>query len=303
MNFHFIKYKNLYFIFSGILILLSIFFLIHYGLNFGIDFTGGSLLKVEYKEAKPSNQDVIKTLSEFNLSPTSITSIGKNGLAIEFKSDVSQDEQNKIEQALNKKKKIFFDRTSFERISGLIGRETKQKAVKATFFSLIAIILYVAFAFRRISKPVSSFRYGLATVIALMHDVTIPLGVFSILGKFYGVPVTLPIITALLTVFGYSVNDTVVVFDRVRENLIKRVGVTFEETVDVSLNQTLFRSVSTSFTTLLVLFSIFFLGGETLRYFSLALIIGIISGTYSSIFLASPLLVYWANKKTKKKYT
>ncbi|GAI39422.1 unnamed protein product, partial [marine sediment metagenome] len=149
-----------------------------------------------------------------------------------------------------------------------------------------------AWAFRKISRPLPSWQYGIASLLALFHDVLIPIGILSILGKFYGVQITIPVITALLAVLGYSINNTVVVFDRIRENLLKQVG-TYQEIVNNSLNQTLTRSINTSLTTLFVLVAIFFLGGITLKYFALALILGIIAGTYSSLFLASPILVAW----------
>ena len=300
-NFHFIKYSKLYFIFSGTLIILSLFFIIHYGLNFGIDLTGGSSLNITFQSQSPPVRELRSDLSQFVKGPIYITAVDKKTMSIKCRDDISQGTQNKIKTALEKKYKIVPNSTNFEWVGGIIGEETRTKSIKAILLSLIAIILYVAFAFRRVSHPVSSVKYGLATVIALLHDVTIPMGVFAILGKFFGIQVTVPIITALLTVFGYSVNDTVVVFDRIRENLIKRVGTTFEETVDRSLNQTLVRSINTSFTTLLVLFALFYLGDVTLKYFSLALILGISAGTYSSIFLASPLLVYWSRKKYSKK--
>ncbi|MBZ9572888.1 protein translocase subunit SecF, partial [Patescibacteria group bacterium] len=166
--------------------------------------------------------------------------------------------------------------------------------------ALTAILLYIAFSFRRISRPVKSYVYGLTSLIALFHDVLIPLGIFAVLGKFYGIEITIPIITAFLTVFGYSINDSVVVFDRVRENLLKLKEPTFGLTVETSLNQTITRSLNTSLTTLFVLFAIFFFGGETLKYFSFALILGIGLGTYSSLFLATPLLVSFLLFKERK---
>ena len=164
----------------------------------------------------------------------------------------------------------------------------------------MAITLYIAFAFRKVSRPVSSWKYGLTSLVALFHDVLVPIGVFSVLGRLYNVEITIPIIAALLTILGFSVHDTIVIFDRIRENILRRGGKSFEETVNWSLNQTIGRSISTVITVLLVLFAIFFLGGQTLRYFSLALIIGITSGAYSSIFIASPLLVTWQNWREKK---
>ena len=299
MNICFTKYNKIYLAISAILISASIFAIAFYGLNFGIDFNGGSVLKIEYKTERLSKQEITDIVSNFDVGAVSVRAVGEKGAAISFEKSISQDKQKEIEGALSKEKEIIKGETSFEKVGGIIGEETKAKSGEAIIFSLIAIILYVAFAFRKLSRPISSWKYGLATLIALFHDMLLVLGVFAVLGEFRGVYITVPIITALLTVFGYSVNDTVVVFDRIRENLIKRTGANFEDVVNKSMNQTLFRSVGTSLTTLFVLFAIFFLGGETLKYFSLALIIGIISGTYSSIFLASPLLVYWAERKRK----
>jgi preprotein translocase subunit SecF len=158
---------------------------------------------------------------------------------------------------------------------------------------VVAIILYVAYAFRKVSKPISSWKYGIAAIVALIHDVTIVMAVFAILGKTAGVEVDIPFVVALLTILGYSVNDTIVVFDRVRESLLGRVGSNFEENVNTGVNKSITRSINTSLTTLVVLVSLYFFGGASVQYFALALIIGIIAGTYSSIFLASPLLVAW----------
>ena len=166
---------------------------------------------------------------------------------------------------------------------------------------LIMIILYIAFAFRKVSNPINSFYYGLMAVVALIHDVTLPAGVFAILGHYYGVEVDTLFVTALLTVLGFSVHDTIVVFDRIRENLKNNGNKNnFEAVVGASVNQTIGRSINTSLTVILVLLAIFFLGGESTKYFSLALLIGVAIGTYSSIFLASPLLVTLQKFKSGK---
>jgi len=213
--------------------------------------------------------------------------------------NLSQDMSQKIIQTLKKKWELDEKQFKSRTVGPSISRELREKTWVVTALALFAILLYITYAFRKLTYPVRSWQYALAAILALFHDVLIPTGVFSLLGKFYGVPFTIPIVTALLTVFGYSINDSVVVFDRIRENLLTTRGQTFEETVNKSLNQTLTRSFNTSFTTLLVLFAIFFFGGETLRYFSLTLIIGIGCGTYSSIFLASPILVTWLKKKRR----
>ena len=190
---------------------------------------------------------------------------------------------------------------SFQYIGPSIGQELKNKTEISVALALLAITIYIAFAFRKVSKPVSSWKYGVTSLVALFHDILIPLVIFSILGKFYNVEITIPIVAALLTVLGFSVHDTIIIFDRIRENILRKGMGQFKETVDKSLNQTLGRSISTVFTTLLALFSIFFFGGETLKYFSFALIIGIISGAYSSIFIAAPLLVTWLSIDQKRR--
>jgi len=297
MNIPFTKYRKIYFIFSGILVLISVVCLIIFGLKPGIEFTGGSILELEYKDQVPSHQEIREVLSPFDLREN-IQSTGDKGVIIRMR-DITEETHLKIVKKLNERAEVVKAKTSFQSIGPMIGKELKHKTNIVILLALVAILLYMTFAFRKVSYPVKSWQYGIAGIIALFHDVLIPIGVFSVLGKFYGIQVTIPIITALLTIFGYSINDTVVVFDRIRENLLKRTDMDFEGTVDRSLNETLTRSISTSFTTLLVLFAIFFFGGETLKYFSLALIIGIAAGTYSSIFLASPMLVFWFRRKNK----
>ncbi len=162
------------------------------------------------------------------------------------------------------------------------------------------MLVYIAISFRKVIFPFSSLQFGIISIIVLAFDVLIPIGSFALLGKFYNIQLNVPIITALLTILGYTINDKVIVFDRVRENILKTRGVDFNALVNRSLNEILFRSLSTGTCTLLVLFFIFFLGGETLKYFALTLIIGIVVGTYSSLFLANPLLVSWLNLSRRK---
>ncbi len=294
MNFPFLRYKNIYFIFSGVLILGSLISLAIFGLNPGIDFTGGSIMELEYQGSRPSVEAVRESLSEFG--PAHIQTIGERGLVIRMR-DVSEEDHQQILQILGNG--YQFEQRRFESIGPVIGQELKEKTRLLVVVALFSIVLYVALAFRKVQRPIASWQYGIASLIALFHDVLIPIGVFSVLGKFYGIQITIPVVAAFLTILGYSINNTVVVFDRIRENIIKRVGVTFEETVNRSLNQTITRCVNTSLTTLLVLLAIYFFGGATLQYFALALIIGILAGTYSSIFLASPLLVAYLTRFKK----
>ncbi len=189
--------------------------------------------------------------------------------------------------------KKTFEEIRFEAIGPTIGKELRQKTYWALVLIITAIVVYIAWAFRKVSKPVTSWKYGTVTIVALLHDIIIPVGIFSLLGRLYNIEVNAPFVAALLTILGYSVNDTIVVFDRIRENLLKHYDGDFDEIVESSIRQTLVRSFNTSITTLLSLIAIFFFGGESIRDFVLALIIGVVSGTYSSIFIASPLLVTW----------
>lgn len=298
MNFKFIRYRKIFFLISGILIAGSIISVMVFGLNLGIDFTGGSILEIRYIEKRPSPQAIKEKLSEFDIELAPPQPTGKKGYLLRMK-DIPERTHRKVVQKLEEIGKL--EERRFKKIGPTIGRELKKKTKIIIAGALIAIILYITFAFRRVSRPIPSWQYGLAALIALFHDVFITVGVFSILGKFWGVEISIPIVTALLTIFGYSVNDTVVVFDRIRENLLKKGSKHFDRIVTQSLNQILGRSVSTSLTTLFVLGAIFTIGGASLEYFSLALILGIILGTYSSLFLAPPLLVNWLKWREARK--
>jgi len=296
MNFNFLRYRKIYYLFSGILILVSLFSLVFYRLNLGIDFTGGSILEVDFKNTRPSNQEIEQKLSGLDLKLSPPQPAGDKGLILRMR-DINEDTHQEILKRLGSD----IEEKRFETIGPIIGKELEQKTRIFAILVLVAIVLYIAFAFRKASRPVASWQYGLvASLVAFFHDVLIPIGIFSLLGKFYSVQVTIPIFVGLLTILGYSVHDTIVVFDRIRENLSRRSDLTFEETVNNSLNQTLTRSVNTSLTALLVLIAIFFFGGETLKYFSLILILGISLGTYSSIFIASPILVTWYKWRQRK---
>ncbi len=290
MQFNFTKYSLIYYIVSGVLIIAAVVSLAVFGLKFGIEFIGGSNMQVQFEGPRPPNDAIQNALNEFDLGQVIVQPTGVSGAVLQFKG-VDEETHQKILVKLNALVKT--DEKSFQYIGPSIGQELRNKTQIAITLALLAITLYIAFAFRKVSKPIASWKYGITSLIALFHDILIPVGVFSILGKLYNVEITIPIIAALLTVLGFSVHDTIVIFDRIRENILRKGMAQFEETVDWSLNQTLGRSLSTVFSTLIVLVSIFFFGGQTLKYFSLALIIGITSGAYSSIFIASPLLVSW----------
>lgn len=295
--FNFVKYSKAYYLFSGIILLAAVYSLVSFGLKFGIDFTGGSILEANF-EQRPENAVIEEKLRDFNLGEIIVQPTGEKGIILKMK-EVSEETHQLIIVKLGEISKV--EELSFESIGPVIGKELEQKTRNAIILALLAITFYITFAFRKISKVINSWQCGLASLIALFHDILIPLGVFAVLGKLYNVEITIPIIAALLTILGFSVHDTIVIFDRIRENIIKGGFSSFGETVNVSLNQTLGRSINTVLTVLIVLFAIFFFGGQTLKYFSLALIIGIASGAYSSIFIASPLLVSWFREKKMQK--
>jgi len=290
MNINFVQYRKIYFLFSGIIILAGIFSLLFFGLKLGIDFTGGSILEIEYVNNRPSNQEIREKLKDFNLGDFSIQPTGEKGVILRMK-DINQETHQKIIEKLGEIKEL-----RFESIGPTIGKELKEKTKVVIIFSLLAILLYIIFAFSRVSRPIKSWQYGIVSILILSHDLLMPLFVFSLLGKYYGVQVTIPVIVALLTVVGYAINNVVVVFDRIREIILKTRLESFEQIVNLAINQTLSRQLNTSLTTLFPLLFIYFFGGETLKYFSLALIVGIIAGLYSSIFLAGPILVSWQKR-------
>ena len=294
MRVNFIRYSKIYFVFGGILMLASIVALVVYGLRPGIDFTGGSILEVEYPQGRITNEAVEQKLADLNLDSLSVQAAGEQGVIIRMKY-VNEEIHQEIIKRLGGSGTV--EEKRFESVGSVIGRELKQKTLILVFICLFAIVFYIALAFRKVRGSVKSWQYALSSLVSLFHDILIPLGVFAVLGQFYHVEISIAVITALLTVIGCSINNVVVVFDRIRENTIKRGIVTFAETVNDSLNQTLVRCLNTSFVYLLPLVAIFFFGGETLKYFALALIIGIVAGTYSAAFLASPLLVAWQGLK------
>ena len=290
----FLKYTKAYYIFSGVLLLASLISLLVFGLRFSIDFSGGSILEVSF-ENRPENQLIQEKLKDLNLGEMVIQPMGEKGVIMRMK----EVDENIHQQIILKLQEMQpkTEEKRFESLGPVIGKELRQKTIILIVVSLTALLIYITIAFRKISRPLSSWQYGIISIIALFFDALIPVGVFASLGKFYNVQFSIPIVIALLTLLGYTINDKVVVFDRVRENLLKIRGGDFNACVNQSLNQILVRSISTGSCTLLVLLAIFFFGGETLKYFSLTLIIGIIVGTYSSLFLASPLLVSWQKMK------
>lgn len=297
-----VKNRKIFYAISGILVTASIIALAIWGLNLSIDFKGGAIVEVSYSEGRPTVSDIEKNLNALELGEHSIRPVGDNGYLIRTR-ELEGLERTALLKALSfdDTKKIIEER--FDSVGPLLGNEAMRKSLFSIILVITCIVLFITFAFRKVSEPVASWKYGLITVLALIHDVLIPAGVFAVLGHFQGVEVDTLFVTALLVVLGFSVHDTIVVFDRVRENLKvnreTRAKKPFEQIVGNSISQTFVRSINTSLTTVLVLIVLFFVGADTTKLFSLALIIGITAGTYSSIFIGSTLLVT-AEKLQKK---
>ncbi|MEK9129942.1 MAG: protein translocase subunit SecF [Patescibacteria group bacterium] len=305
-----IQHRKIYFAISSILVIISIISLALWQFKLNIDFTGGTLMEIEFKNARPTAEQIKEKINSLNLGEISVQLTGTTGAIIKMKNIDEEIHQNvivKLQEIIPTVKiaeKVVenkIEEKKFLSIGPTIGNETKEKAINALIIAIIIIIIYIAWAFRKISKPISSWKYGLIAIIVLIHDIIITLGVFSILGHFLGVEIGATFIIALLTILGYSNHDTIIIFDRLRENLLKLKGKDFEDTVNISINETIVRSINTSLTVLLSLFAVFFFGGASVRDFILALIIGIIAGTYSSIFVACPLLVIWERIRKLKK--
>ena len=287
------KFKVWYFVFSILIILPGLYFLFTSGLRLGIDFTGGALL--EYKFEKNININELKQqISSQGIEVGQVTPSSDNIYIIRTK-PVEQDTISKLKSNLAEKFGQVEERR-VEFVGPVIGSELRKKAIIGVALASLVIVLYIAFSFRKIPKPQSSWRFGIAAVVALLHDILVVVGVFAILGKLLNIEIDTLFVTALLTVIGFSVHDTIVVFDRIRENLRKHMGNKFITVANLSVVQTLGRSLNTSLTVVFVLLAMLLFGGETIRWFIVALLVGIISGTYSSIFNATALLVWWEEK-------
>jgi len=286
-----IKYYKFWFAVSGILFLAGVVSLSIFGLKLGIDFKGGTLTEVRFETNTPPISELQTILGDNGFADALIQPAGENSAIIRT-GPIEKEEHDKLLKALTDKYTTVTEE-QFTSIGPVIGKELRSQAFVQLFLVSLGIILYIAYAFRKVTRPVSSWRFGLAAIVALVHDLFIVIGAFSILGHFWGVEVDSLFVTAILTVLGFSVHDTIVVFDRIRENLRVRAGQTLSDIINSSINQTLVRSINTSLTVVFVLTALLLFGGETIRYFVLALLIGIVAGTYSSIFVASPILLVW----------
>ena len=306
-----INHKNIFFAISAMFVVFSVFAIFFWGLNPSIEFTGGSIIEITFPDGRPDTSELSSMIAEEFPGNVFVQPTGEFGYIIRMR-ELGVEEHPLLLETVSRQgaKKIVEER--YNLIGPSIGKELRMKAFIAIGIVLAGIILFIAFAFRgvsrgsveSVSRGVSSWHYGFAAIVALVHDVIIPTGIFSFLGsRFVDAQIDVLFVTALLAILGYSVHDTIVVFDRVRENLRKnqefKLRTTFEETVGESLMQTMGRSINTSLTTLLALLALYFLGSEATKNFALVLSIGIIVGTYSSIFLASPLLVALAQMRRK----
>jgi len=294
-----IRRRKIWYFISLILIVPGIVALILWKLPTGIDFKGGTLIDIKFTN-QVSKDEVSQAVTNAGINSANVLPSQESYI---IRTPVlGQASQQKLTNELNKVGEYTQNR--FETVGPTVSSDLKRKAVIAVILASLAIIIYIAIAFRKVPKPANSWRFGVCAVLALIHDLAFVIGMFAILGHFFGYEVDSLFITALLTIMGFSVHDTIVVFDRIRENLRKSPSTSFEINVNNSILQTLNRSLNTSFTVLIVLLALYLLGGQSLKHFMLALIIGVAIGTYSSIFNASPMLVSWQGwimKRTARK--
>lgn len=298
-----VKHRTIFFCVTGAIVLLSFASLFVFGLRLGSDFTGGTLVEVRYDGPRPAPEALTRTLEDAGFKGFSLRESGANGYTM--RSSTLTDVQRGNLSAIFSYQGGTAHVDQLSEVGPTIGTELRNKALIALALVLLCILLFIAFAFRKVSKPISSWIYGLIALVTLIHDVIVPVGFFALLGYLTGAQVDALFVTAILTILGFSIHDTIVVFDRTRENL--RVNdernrrEDFAETAGRSLNQTFVRSINTSLTVLITLLVLYFVGPASTRDFALTLLVGIIAGTYSSIFLATPLLVVWEKARGRKK--
>lgn len=293
-----LNYYKYLFALSGIILILGIVSLAVFSLKLGIDFKGGTVSEIEFQQTV--DQDKIRSVLDADgIKNYQLQLTGENGIIIRTEA-LDKEQHDKINADIKAQVGDFTEKR-FDSFGPIVGEELKKKAIYQLLLVSLGIVLYIAYAFRKVARPITPWQFGLAAIIALIHDLLIVLGIFSLLGHFYNVEVDSLFVTAILTVLGFSVHDTIIVFDRIRENLKVYAGQSVEFIVNHSISQTLVRSLNTSLTVLFVLLAMLLFGGETIRYFVLALFIGIAAGTYSSIFVAAPILVLFQNWKNRKR--
>ncbi len=294
-----IKYKKIFLAFSGLLVASALASILFFGLKPGIDFRGGAVITVVYSDVQPTTLQIQDAVKNVGLGDVTVQPLADKEVIIKTK-PLTEEERVVLTQALRGPGNEFpFTEKSFSAIGPSISRDLATKSIIAVILVSLCIILFITFAFREVSKPVASWKYGLISIVTLLHDIIIPAGLYAFLGWKFGAEVDTLFVVALLTILGISISDTIVIFDRVRENLKKKLSQSFEEVVGMSLSQSFTRSINTSVTTIIVLTALFFFGPEPTKWFALTLVTGMIVGTYSSIFVASPLLTLvekWGRK-------
>ncbi len=301
-----VKHRIYFYAISIILTVVSLVAFFVWGLKPGIDFKGGSIMEVDYATSTRPTADALKpALTALQIGEFSLRETGESGFIIRTQ-ELSPAQHDSILSVFAAGSSSVVEKR-FDSVGPILGKEALEKSLISIGLVILAIVLFITFAFRGVSKPVKSWKYGLIAIVALAHDVIVPVGLFSYLGYAIGLEVDTLFVTALLVILGFSIHDTIVVFDRVRENLKHngegRTKKSFETVVGESINQTFVRSINTSLTTLLAILVLWLVGAEATRNFSLALLVGITAGTYSSIFLGSPLLVTvykWQEKKNNR---
>lgn len=287
--FKFVQRRVIWYVFSLTLVVAAVVSIIALHPKLGIDFTGGSLVELKFTDTVPDKAEMVKLFSEQGISdPLIQPSQGKS--VIVRMPEIDQTKEKTLVATFAKKFPGTTEQ-SFQTIGPTLGNELKQKSIFAIVLVMLGMVAYISYAFRKISRVVPSWLYGVLAITALFHDVIITAGVYVVVGKFLGYEIDTLFVTALLTVLGYSVTDTIVTYDRIRDNLLRDTTSTFEELVNNSINQTVIRSLNTSIVTFIALLAVYLFGGETTQHFVFTLMVGIFFGTYSSIFIASPLLV------------
>lgn len=288
-----VKYRKIFYALSLVLLALSVFAIVRYGLNLGTDFIGGTLLEVKYEEGRPELEELNSAVLDLELGSILIQPTGEQNYTLKLR-NISETEKEALFEALTLDGKKTFTQERLSEVGPTLGKELRNKGVVAITLVVLLIILYIAFVFRQVSKHhVKSWKYGVAAIVALTHDIIISAGAMALLGHFSGAEADALFLTALLTILGLSVNDTIVVFDRIRENLHRHPTVKFEEVVGVSLRETYIRSINTTVVIIIVLVSLLIWGPASTYYFALILLIGMVAGTYSSIFIAPNILISW----------
>ena len=291
-----IKHRNLFFVITGAIMITAVVSLAVFGLHQSIEFTGGTLVQVTYPVERPAPAFIEEALRAGGFEGFSLREANERDYILRT-INLTEMQRGSIAELLYGGDRYRGEITQLTEVGPTIGKELRNKAIIALLLVLLCILLFIAFAFRKVSKPVSSWVYGLIALVTLIHDVIVPVGFFAFLGYLTGVSIDTLFVTAILTILGFSIHDTIVVFDRVRENLRinqeRNRKEDFAETAGRSLGQTFVRSVNTSLTVLLTLSALYFIGPASTHNFALTLLVGIVAGTYSSIFLATPLLVVW----------